>query len=171
MLDIVPPSGDYSVLDVGCGLAHTLEYLLKTGRRGISYTGIDLNEHFIDLCQSKHPNVPFFVANLLDDERSIKVHDFAFLSGLFTSRFDISHDDYWQFCKNMLLRAASVSQHGFVFNATTKYVEWERDDLFHLEIGPLLDFVNAEISRHFKLCHDYGEYEYTVYVYHEAQVV
>jgi hypothetical protein len=46
-------------------------------------------------------------------------------------------------------------------------VDWERDDLFHLPMDILADFLSREVSRHFAIRADYGLYEYTVHVYRE----
>jgi hypothetical protein len=51
----------------------------------------------------------------------------------------------------------------------SKHVDWERDDLFHLPYDPLAAFLKAEISRHFVFRADYGLYEFTTFVYREAE--
>ena len=47
-------------------------------------------------------------------------------------------------------------------------VEWKRDDLFHLPLDRLADFLSANLSRHFVIRNDYGLYEYTVYIYKKS---
>ena len=49
----------------------------------------------------------------------------------------------------------------------SKQVDWERDDLFHLPLDLLADYLTRNLSRHFVIRNDYGLYEYTVYVYHD----
>ena len=43
-----------------------------------------------------------------------------------------------------------------------------RDDLFHLPLDLLAEFLDTLLSRHFVIRNDYGLYEYTVYVYHDC---
>ena len=56
---------------------------------------------------------------------------------------------------------------GVAFNVITKQVDWERDDVFHLPVDDLLTFLAHRVSRHVHIRHDYGPYEYKVYVYRE----
>jgi hypothetical protein len=50
-------------------------------------------------------------------------------------------------------------------------VDWEKASLFHVPIATLTDFLNAQISRRFCVRHDYGLFEYTVYVYDDPDHV
>jgi hypothetical protein len=56
---------------------------------------------------------------------------------------------------------------GIAFNVMTAQADWERNDLFHLPLDRLSDFLTRELSRHFVIRNDYGLYEYTTYLYHE----
>ena len=67
----------------------------------------------------------------------------------------------------MLRRVWPRAREGLAFNVMSKHVDWERDDLFHLSTDLLLAFLKSELSRHVVIRHDYGLYEYTVYVYRE----
>ncbi len=51
----------------------------------------------------------------------------------------------------------------------SKYLDWERDDLFHLGFDDMASFLDSDISRHFVIRHDYELFEYTVYVYRESE--
>ena len=61
-----------------------------------------------------------------------------------------------------------MARRGLAFNVISKHVDWERDDLFHLPCDALIAFLKAELSRHCVVRHDYGLFEYTTYVYREA---
>jgi hypothetical protein len=50
----------------------------------------------------------------------------------------------------------------------TKYLDSEREDLFHLPLDTMAAFISRQISRAFVIRHDYGLFEYTVYVYKES---
>lgn len=47
----------------------------------------------------------------------------------------------------------------------SKDVDWEREDLFHLSLDELSNFLTKEVSRNFIIRNDYGLYEYTTYLY------
>ncbi len=53
----------------------------------------------------------------------------------------------------------------------SKQVDWERDDLFHLPLDQMADFVCGNLSRNFVIRNDYGLYEYTTYVYREPALI
>jgi hypothetical protein len=68
----------------------------------------------------------------------------------------------------LLRRVAPIARIGFAFNVMTTYLDWERDDLFHLPLDTMATFISTEVSRAFVVRHDYGLFEYTVYVYKES---
>ena len=59
----------------------------------------------------------------------------------------------------------SICSYGIAFNVMSKDVDWEREDLFHLPLNDLSDFLTKKIGRNFVVRYDYGLYEYSVYVY------
>jgi hypothetical protein len=72
--------------------------------------------------------------------------------------------EYWCTLIQRVFRFARV---GLAFNVTSKYVDWEREDLFHLPLEAMASLVTQHLSRNIVIRHDYGLYEYTVYVYRE----
>ncbi len=54
---------------------------------------------------------------------------------------------------------------GVAFNVMSKDVDWEREDLFHLPLNVLSNFLTKEVTRDFIIRYDYGLYEYTTYLY------
>ncbi len=154
-----------SVLDIGCGLAHYLDYLkLYESEKNIKYTGLDISEKFISHCKHKHPEISFIQHDLLLTPLDIKV-DFCVMNGLFTVKRDIPSDIFFNFMKNMVKTSFNLCTKGIAFNVMSKNVDWERDDLFHLSLDEVTKFLCKEISRNFIIRNDYGLYEYTVYVY------
>ncbi len=170
LLDLIRPGEPASVLDVGCGLGHTLEYIQRARPEllegGGSYVGIDLSDVFIAASREKFPDVTFEHASIVDLPERFGTFDYAVLSGLFTAKGEEnSHADYWDYCQEVLTAVCTRVTKGFSFNASSPYVDWERDDLFHLPIEDALGFLSREISRSFSVRHDYGLFEYTVYVH------
>ncbi|MFT7399187.1 class I SAM-dependent methyltransferase [Rheinheimera aquimaris] len=153
------------LLDVGCGLGHYLNYLnTHHTSQDIQYTGLDISSVFIDHCQKKYPNSKFIQHDLLIKPLPFHV-DFAVMNGVFTIKNSLTHQAMFNFLKEMLHVIYSSCNIGMAFNLMSKNVDWEREDLFHVSIDELTAFLSKELSRHIVIRHDYGLYEYTVYVY------
>jgi SAM-dependent methyltransferase len=165
MLELMPPGEACSMLDVGCGLAHFQEYLQRRGVTNVEYSGLELSPASLAICRKKHPDLRFYEADLLDENHGVPMHDYLVLNGLFIYKGEFGFDAMWDYCRKMLLRAARLSRRGFAINVVSKHVDWERDDLFHVPIGMLTDFIAENCSRSFVVRHDYKLFEYTVYVY------
>lgn len=183
--DVVPQSGEQRfgvhdtqdqnrpirLLDLGCGCGHLYEYLCRNDSHGrprpIQYTGIDLSEKFIQQCRSKHPQADFRQADVLLNPDVLGQFDYAVINGVFTSRCSMSFEQMWEFVRALVRTAFEHTTGGIAFNAMSKQVDWERDDLFHLPLDLLAGFLCADLSRHFVIRNDYGLYEFTTYVYHQ----
>ena len=129
------------------------------------YAGLDISQKFIDLCKTKFPLVPFYCADILEDRSPLPVSDYMVMNGVFTEKRELSFDEMYAYFTAMLLKAFPLVKRGLAFNVMSKAVDWEREDLFHLPLDMLQDFLVKHVSRHFIIRNDYGLYEYTVYVY------
>ena len=167
MLDVIRRNDSSSVelLDFGCGAGHLWEHLLRQNRTNIDYRGIDLSERFIEQCQKKHPQTDFRCADVLLNPEQLPEFDYAVINGVFTSKCDMDFDTMFDFVKRIISLLYSRCRRGIAFNAMSKHVDWERDDLFHLPLDMIADFVCANLSRDFVIRNDYGLYEFTTYVY------
>ena len=166
MLDSIRAGGEKSrLLDFGCGTGHLYEHLVGLGRTDIDYCGIDLSERFINTCQSKHPAIDFRLADVLSDPDQLPEFDYAVVNGVFTSKCRMTYEEMFQFVQRILTLLYNKCRCGIAFNAMSKQVDWERDDLFHLPLDAMADFVCRKLSRNFVIRNDYGLYEYTTYVY------
>lgn len=153
------------VLDFGCGASHLYQHILDRGLAGIRYSGLDLSPRFLELSRAKFPHVPYLQVDLVDPTTTIPAFDYIVMNGIFNYKGESGHEEMWGYCRHLLQRAYAFARRGLAFNVMTKHVDWERNDLFHLPLDTLCDFVATRMSRHFVVRHDYGLYEYTVYVY------
>ena len=78
----------------------------------------------------------------------------------------MKHDEMLNFVQQVLKLLFGRVKYGIAFNAMSKQVDWERDDLFHLPLDSIASFLCSELSRNFVIRNDYGLYEFTTFVYH-----
>ena len=93
------------------------------------------------------------------------VCDAIVLNGVFTFKGEMTQQQMFDYLCAVLCALRPHVRFGLAFNVASTHVDWTRDDLFHLPIGQVTDFVASTLSRRFMVRHDYGLYEYTVYVY------
>ena len=157
--------GLISVLDFGCGAGHLYEYILRNDINNIEYRGLDISHKFIELCKSKFPDLQFTCADILDEPNAFSETDYIIMNGVFTEKRELEYVEMLEYFKEVIKICFNRVRKGMAFNVMSKYVDWERDDLFHLPFDELGHFLTAEVSRNFVIRDDYGLYEYTVYIY------
>lgn len=168
MLDLIRPTdSEKSLLDFGCGASHLYQYILDNKIQGIKYAGLDASQAFCDLSRAKYPKNEYFHIDVLIEPKSLKEYDYIVMNGVFTEKRELSFDDMYDYFQKILITTFEKTRKGIAFNVMSKQVDWERDDLFHMPIGLLTDFLSRSLSRHYVVRNDYGLYEYTVYVYKE----
>lgn len=166
MLDLIRPSDEpVDLLDLGCGASHLYEYMQAHGVQGIRYSGADLSDKYLAVSTRKFPDVRYYQVDVLDADVTLPTFDYVVMNGLFNYKGDASYDDMAAYVRAMITRVSTIARVGFAFNVMTTHVDWERQDLFHWPIGEATTFVAGAVSRSFVVRHDYGLYEYTVYVY------
>ncbi|MEZ6121819.1 MAG: class I SAM-dependent methyltransferase [Planctomycetaceae bacterium] len=169
MLNLIPPAaGPVRLLDLGCGTGHLYQHLRTRPDLQVDYHGVDLSSRFIDIAQEKFPEAQFSCGDILQSPNLLQTYDYAVMNGLFTMKCGLQHDQMWSFVQRMLIMVFSRVRCGMAFNAMSKHVDWERDDLFHLPLDTLAGFLCRKLTRHFVLRNDYRLYEFTTYVYHRS---
>ncbi len=157
-----------TLLDLGCGAGHLLQYVNDNYKTSFfEYSGIDISQKFIDLCKIKYPHVPFRVLDVLEEHATWDKYDFIVMNGVFTEKRTLTFEQMWDYFTRMISIVYNHTNTGFAFNVMSKQVDWEREDLFHVPLDLLADFLTKNISRNFVVRNDYGLYEYTVYVYNK----
>ena len=169
MVDIIRVNNDsnnkVSLLDFGCGTAHLFDFLDRKNYQNISYTGLDISQKFIDTAKEKYPNNTFYCIDIFDSDENIPNFDYIVMNGIFTEKRELSFDEMWDYFTKLVSVIYNKTEKGFAFNVMSKTVEWERDDLFHLSLDTLSDFLSKNLTRNFIIRNDYGLFEYTVYVF------
>ncbi|WP_027793042.1 class I SAM-dependent methyltransferase [Paraburkholderia acidipaludis] len=168
MLDLMRPGAQpCTLLDFGCGASHLFQYMLERNVQGVRYAGLDASEKFCALSKQKYPDNEYLCADVLQAPESLGEYDYVVMNGVFTEKRELSFDEMFDYMRRVLQRVFAKVRRGMAFNVMSKQVDWERDDLFHMPIGTLTDFLARSLSRHYIVRNDYGLYEYTVYVYKE----
>ena len=167
MLDVIRESQGtkVSLLDFGCGASHLNDYIHANQWEYIDYSGLDISEKFIRLSQEKYPDTKYYCMDILEESRSLPIFDYIVLNGVFTEKRELSHDEMWEYTKQVILKIFEFTRKGIAFNVMSSHVDWERDELFHLSLDKLSAFLITKISRDFVIRNDYRLYEYTTYVY------
>ena len=167
MLEVIKadPTGPVSLLDFGCGASHLYNYILRQRFDHIAYSGLDLSAAFIDLSQRKFPSVHYYNLDILDDSASLPEFDYIVMNGVFTEKRELSFEEMLSYFKESVTRVFNKAKIAIAFNVMSPYVDWEREDLFHLSLDVLAGFLVKELGRDFVIRNDYGLYEYTAYVY------
>lgn len=122
-----------------------------------------MSSKFINICKHKFPDIEFFCADIMNEEIN-KKWDYIVMNGVFTEKRELSFDEMFEYLSLMLKKTYKMCTKGIAFNVMSKDVDWERDDLFHVPLNILSNFITKEITRDFIIRNDYGLYEYTVYL-------
>lgn len=170
MLDITtsfPSNQPVSLLDFGCGSSHLYGYMREQKVKNIRYSGLDIAERFLSLAKKKFPKNRYYHLDILKQPipHNFPKFDYVVMNGVFTVKANLKHPEMLAHFKKMVKKVFPLCRKGIAFNVMSKHVDWERDDLFHLQFDDCAKFLRKEVSPHFVFRNDYGLYEYTVYVF------
>ena len=170
MLDVVrdPRDRHSSILDFGCGASHLYGFMLSQKLEGLKYYGLDISEKFCALSRGKYPDNEYLCFDVIEEPSRLGSFDYIVMNGVFTEKRELSFEDMLDYFKRLISLVFEKANKGIAFNVMSPFVDWERDDLFHLPVELLLEFLNQNLSRNVILRADYGLYEYTAYVYKDA---
>jgi SAM-dependent methyltransferase len=159
---MLPSDAPFSLNDYGCGYGALADYLSATGRE-VDYHGFDVSNQMIELARtSTTSSGARFTAQL----RDLQPADFTVANGVFTLQLDTPDDVWLEYVLNQIGIIAELSTQGFGFNLLTSYsdVERRRPDLYYADPSFYFDYCKRTFSRNVALLHDYGEWEFTIWV-------
>lgn len=172
MLDVIKPTAAPVVLcDLGCGTGELLGHLRERGLRNIRYIGVDRLGDALAHARKKFPDATFLDldVNAADADLGLMECDYLVANGLFTAKWELSHDEMQQFLESTVTRIWPYIRRGIAFNVMSKVVDWERTDLFHVPMDDIAHLLHRLAGRRVTLRADYGLYEYTAYAYKPGQ--
>lgn len=164
ILSEVGMSNGCSILDVGCGYGALLEYLRNRGVTGIKYTGIDIVETLIEMAKKRFGDgAEFRVTDIMDMDQE---HDFVVNLGIFNVKLSCGDSEFFEnFVSPIILKMWKLTRIGLSASFMTDMVDYRDANLYYASPSQTLDFLRRNLSRYVALRHDYGLYEFTVYVY------
>lgn len=151
-----------SVCDVGCGFGDLRDYLQRTVGE-VRYTGIDIAPSLLERAREKHPGVPFHCLNLAEEPFE-EVHDYFLLSGALSYKVD----DNMALAERMITRMFSLATKGIAVNFLSRYVNYQHERNFHYAPEEMFRMARR-LTRWVRLRHDYPLWEFTLYLFKEAQ--
>jgi ubiquinone/menaquinone biosynthesis C-methylase UbiE len=154
LCDMSPDIFRSSLLDVGCGLGHLVDYLISKEFTG-TYKGIDIVDQMILRAQKRHPDY-YFETNDIDSilENS---HDYVLASGLFAF---VNFKHIEDTLPSIFARATK----GLAFNCLSILAASKDEGLVYQNPTEILHLCKS-MSPQVSLRHDYLLHDFTIYMH------
>lgn len=156
---IIKDIGDLNnstILDVGCGFGDFYTYL-KFCKIKCKYSGVDINENFIEIAKKINPDGNFIVKDI-QKETNVKKYDWVVASGITNHAANYNH------LKEMLKIMLSVSKKGVMMDFISNYVDYKEKEIFYASPEKMFKFAKT-LSKRVAMRHDYMPYEFCLYIY------
>lgn len=151
--------------DLGCGVGLLVNYLIDNNLIDfVNYTGIDISPIMIEFATQRLPQFKFEERDILTNRLRENGTDYVIMNGVFTEKRELSHEQMFDFFTKMITETYKSARKGIAFNVMSTHVDWQRDDLFHLGLDQMVEFVTKKLTRNMIIRLDYGLYEYTVHI-------
>ena len=144
------------ILDVGCGFGDLFSFL-KLKKFNVNYTGIDINNKFIEIAKSKHPKSRFYIRDI---EKTKFKEKFDWVFAIGTTNRDGSHN----YIENLLKEMFRISRKGIAMDFMSTYVDFRRKGSFHASPERVFK-IAKKLSKRVVIRHDYLPFEFSVYIY------
>ena len=154
-----------SILDFGCGLSHFLKFIKRSNIGKFKYIGLDMSEKMIEASIKKYPKEKYIMTDPLKNPRKVPRADYIVILGLFTQKLNYSEKEMFSFLKRILTLTYNKTKVALIFNVMSPYVDWKNKFNFYLDFEKLLNFICKKLSKNFTIKHNYGLYEYTIFIY------
>lgn len=160
---VLPETGQFTVLDLGCGYGALLDYLSDRYAK-FEYVGIDISPEMIRVATEAHSDKPH--ARFAMAVEPGKKFDFAIASGIFNIKMDAQDSEWTNHVQQTLIFMNESSKRGFSSNFLTSYSDLDkrRDNLYYANPLEIFDFCKTNFSANVSLLHDYGIWDFTIVV-------
>ncbi|MCS5707802.1 class I SAM-dependent methyltransferase [Candidatus Berkiella cookevillensis] len=144
-----------SILDVGCGLGHLIDYLQSNQFSGV-YKGIDTVDQMVLQAKKRYPLFNF-ETNDLDAMKDV-AYDYVIASGIFTFV-------NWSSMQNTIEKLFLCSKKGVAFNSLSALSIEKESEIFYPDPIKVFEFCK-KITSNVVLRQDYMPHDFTIYLYH-----
>ncbi len=147
-------------LDVGCGLADLLPFLVKKADKDFKYIGVDLSEKLICDCKKKYPTFAdhFLVGSA--DKIDVPEFDYAVVSGTLSYKFD----GVTNYSKSLIGALFDKAKAGVLINCLSTRCDYQLPKNQHYDPLDILSWA-FELSDDVNMFHDYPLFEFTVQIF------
>lgn len=152
-----------TVLDIGCGLAHYYQFLLKKGLK-VNYIGYDIVDDFIKTNRERFPEAIFEIKDISSEEITHKA-DFAVMCQVFNNRYEAGNND--AVVKDAIQKAFQAVSTGLSLDMRTNYVNYKEDHLYYFSPEEYFTFAKS-LTPFVMLRHDYLPFDFTIFLYKEG---
>lgn len=161
MLDIGNINGK-KILDFGCGKGDFYQFLKDRGIT-VEYQGYDINEKLITLAKKKFPNIDFRIFDI-DKDMLNEEFDYIFLCGV----FNLKVQGLNKMIKSTLIKLFERCRIAIAFNALSEYNPRKDFELHYILPEDMFVFAVKNLSPYVSLRHDRIIYDFTMFVYKDA---
>ena len=152
-----------SILDFGCGFGNLISYL-NCYYKNFEYTGLDINEKFLEKARKHYPKNKFKKVNAFSSNIE-KKYDFIVSSGVHNTKIE---DNYY-FIKDTMKKFNAASNYGFAMNFLSTNVDYKEKNLFYSNPSKILK-IGLLYSNNILLRHDYMPFEFTLIVFKNKKI-
>ena len=149
-----------SILDIGCGVGHLVNYLVKIGYQG-NYIGIDTLPEMVNAAVRSYPNWQFRADDILNSEIICQA-DYVIGSGLFTfgdqKLMEMTIEAMFKVCNQAL-----------AFNSLSSWAVQKDLGEFYADPLTTVEFCRS-LTPWVVLRHDYMEHDFTIYMYRQPKI-
>lgn len=149
LLDMIANCQTAKILDFGCGTGHLYQMLQRRGFVG-EYVGYDISTQLLDIAKQHYPAARFEHKNIFEQPMA-EIFDWVVISGVFNN--DIGCNQ--AFMQQVLTKLFAHVKQGLVFNALSRYVDYQSPGLYYFDPGWVFDFCKQNLTTHVMLNHGY----------------
>jgi SAM-dependent methyltransferase len=150
----------FTINDLGCGLADLYGFIRDEGLAMRGYRGYDLSEKMLAAARERVGDD----GDLVRADRVTENADYSFACGIFNTKLEATEAEWLDYMKSVIANLDEHSDRGFAFNSLTTYVDYREDHHFYADPTELFRFCKEEISSRVALLHDYPLWEWTISV-------
>ena len=150
----------HSILDVGCGFGTFFQFL-KNKYTNLNYTGVDINQKFIDIAQADFEDAVFLKKDILTDKIDFK-YDWVVASGIFNTILE--HENNIIYVNEMIKKMYSLSTMGIVIDFMHEFVDYRSEGSFYVKLNDIFSIVRP-MTTAINLRMDYLNYECMFHIY------